>query len=183
MCIRDSLESAGAVYAKTAIVLADKGANLGDQDRDARTVLAALTLEKLNPVIFTCAELLNEKNSTHLKLAGVEEVVSRNNLSAGLFASSAVNQGMSNFITDILSHQDGNYVRKVDVPDDYVGKTFVETASHFKKAFDTLLIGVESQIEDNRTEFHVNPPHDLELKADDKLTVILKKDSAACLIS
>ena len=175
------LEMAGAKKAKTAMVLADKGNNLGDQDRDARTVLAALTMEKLNPVIYTCAELLNESNATHLRLAGVEEIISRNSLAAGLFSTSAVNQGISVFVSDILSHQDGNYVRKFDVPKEFQGKTFLEASTYFKKELDSLVIGIERVVE-GKAESHINPAHDLELKDQDKLTVILKKDSEICTL-
>lgn len=172
----DILEEAGASKARTAIVLSDYTSNLSDQDRDARTVLAALTLEKLNPEIFTCAELLNEKNSTHLKLAGVEEIISGNHLSAGVFASSAINKGLSHFISDIFSHQNGNYVRKIDLPEEMAGKAFVEVANYLKTEYDCLLVAID---EDNG-EMNINPPHDLTLTADSELTVIVKKDSEIC---
>ena len=157
------LEKAGAAKAKTALVLTDSGLtgkNLGDQDRDARTVLAALTIEKLNPTIFTCAELISADNASHLKLAGVEEIVSRNNLSAGLFASSAVNEGISGIVSDILSHKEGNYFRKMDLPKDLIGKTFYEATNYFKKELDSLLIAVERVEENGLTEQHVNPFRD-----------------------
>ncbi|MCB0359388.1 MAG: ion transporter, partial [Bdellovibrionales bacterium] len=134
------LESVGARRAKTAIVLADKGVNnnLQDQDRDARTVLAALTLEKLNPNIFTCAELLNQANATHLKIAGVEEVINRSVLTAGLLAASAVNEGLTPIITDLMTHREGNCLRKLSLPKELVGKPFSVAFKFYKLEYDAM---------------------------------------------
>ncbi|MEO0869716.1 MAG: ion transporter, partial [Cyanobacteria bacterium J06642_11] len=49
----DILETVGITHASRAILLADATHPRTDQDRDARTVLAALTIEKLNPSIYT----------------------------------------------------------------------------------------------------------------------------------
>ncbi|MCB0345234.1 MAG: NAD-binding protein [Bdellovibrionales bacterium] len=174
------LESAGAKRAKTAIVLADKGDNLRPQDRDARTVLAALTLEKLNPKIFTCCELLNENNATHLKIAGVEEIISRISLTAGLFASSVVNHGVTPVLTDLMTHHEGNYLRKIAVPAKCVDKTFLECLEHFKVEFDALVIAVECRDSQGQLELQVNPEVQLVLRSGDKVIVVVKRDSELC---
>ena len=49
---RVNIQSAGM-----AILLTDTLTPRSDQDRDARTVLAALTIERLKPDVFCCAEL------------------------------------------------------------------------------------------------------------------------------
>src|SRR5690606_36313770 len=56
------LEQVRVRHAKRAIIVADTTAPRSDQDRDARTVLAALMIERMNPEIYTCAELLNHDN-------------------------------------------------------------------------------------------------------------------------
>jgi len=176
----DVLEKAGAARARTALVLTDPGNNLGEQDRDARTVLASLTIEKLNPQIFTCAELISADNASHLKIAGVEEIVSRNNLSAGLFASSAINEGISGIVCDILSHKEGNYFRKINLPKDLEGKQFLEVAEYFKREQDALLIAIERVEEGGVLEQHINPSKDYLLENGDKLTLIVKRNSTIC---
>lgn len=45
------------------------------QDADARTVLAALTAEKLNPSVYTCAELLNYEYGSHLDMGHVNDYI------------------------------------------------------------------------------------------------------------
>lgn len=174
------LELAGAARARTAIVLAESNHNLSDQDRDARTVLAALTLEKLNPKVFTCAEILDEQNATHLRMAGVEEIISRTALSAGLFASSAINEGISPVISDILTHREGSYFKKIMLPESQVGKPFLEVFHYFKDEYDATAIAIETLEEDGKYHQHVNPSKDQRLSEGCKLTLILKRDSVIC---
>ncbi|HMO17798.1 MAG TPA: ion transporter [Oligoflexia bacterium] len=174
----DVLEKAAARRAKSAIILSDKGNNLTDQVRDARTVLAALTLEKLNPEIFTCAELLDEVNATHLKIAGVEEIVSRTNISAGVFASAVVNQGISTVVSDLLSQKDGAYLRKIEVPEAFVGKIFIEAFEYFKKEHSATVIAVDyAEPDKNYIEHHLNPDNNYVLQETDILILITKVDS------
>lgn len=176
----DVLERVGAKHAQTALILADKGAHLRDQDRDARTVLAALTLEKLNPSIFTCCELLDEQNATHLEIAGVEEIISPATLTASLFAATAVNTGVTSVIKNILTHHEGSYIKKVNVPKGFIGKTFFEAFSHFKQEFGAIILGIENKNDSNSFTQHVNPDSGTLLMASDKLILVLRLDSVLC---
>jgi voltage-gated potassium channel len=173
----DVLEKVGAKVARSAIVLADKGRNLGDQDRDARTVLAALTLEKLNPAIFTCAELLDEVNATHLKIAGVEEIISRTNLTAGLFATTLVNRGITSVISDILTHKQGAYLRKFKLPEEFIGDEFITVFEYFKRVFDATILAVDCEITPGKITRNLNPSHGRAMEEKDVLIVVAKVDS------
>ena len=88
----DVLEEVGIQHASNGILLSDDSIQRSDQDRDARTVLAALTIEKLNPKIFTCAQLLDRRNNVQLQVAGVEDVVIGDELSGHLIATSIRNR-------------------------------------------------------------------------------------------
>jgi voltage-gated potassium channel len=174
----DTLERAGTRKARAAIILSDRGNNLTEQVRDARTVLAALTIEKINPEIFTCAELIDELNATHLKMAGVEEVVSRSSISAGLFASAVVNRGISTVVSDLLSQKDGAYLRKLDVPENFVGKRFIELFDFFKREYDATILALDYAEEGNNyMEHHINPSNDHILKQTDKIILVARVDS------
>jgi voltage-gated potassium channel len=174
----DVLERIGTRRARSAIILSDRGNNLSDQVRDARTVLAALTIEKLNPAIFTCAELIDEVNATHLRMAGVEEVVSRTDISAGLFASAVVNRGISTVVADLLSQKDGSYLRKLDVPNEFIGKRFIEVFDYFKRELDATVLALD-YMEEGKTyqEHHINPENDHILKPTDKIIVVASVNS------
>ena len=167
----DVLEHCGAQSARRAIVLADRDANLRDQDKDARTVLAALTLEKLNPEIFTCAELLDEQNATHLELAGVEEIISHSALTAGVLVSSAANTGMGSTVKEVLSWGGKNGLKKQPVPENLIGKSFLDAFLHFKEQHAATIIAVDTNISKGAKHI-VNPSADLILGADDTLVLL-----------
>lgn len=176
----ETLEKVGTARARRALVLADSSnKNLSDQDRDARTVLAALTLEKINPKIFTCAELLNKQNAAHLKIAGVEEIISRADLTAGLFAATAVNDGVTAVISQILTHHEGAYLRKITVPKEYFGKTYGSLLYDFKNEFDSTIIALEIA-QEKFAEPHVNPTSSTLLSDGDRVVVLITKDSLIC---
>ena len=177
------LEQAGAKLASTAIVLSDRGKNLNNQDIDARTVLAALTLEKLNPQIYTCAELIDELNATHLKVAGVEEIVSRTDVTAGLFALSAINRGMNFIVSDIFTHYEGSYLKKIPVPQEFIGKEFLAIFNFLKKDYNAIAVGIDTIDPKGEIQQHVNPPSDHILSNEDQLTLILHKNSPLCKLS
>lgn len=174
----DVLEKAGTRRARAAIILSDRGNNLSEQVRDARTVLAALTIEKINSNIFTCAELIDEVNATHLRIAGVEEIVSRTSVSAGLFASAIVNRGISTVVSDLLSQKDGAYLRKIDVPEQFIGKRFIEAFEYFKKEHHSTIIALDYAEEGNEyMEHHINPENDHIMKSSDKIILVTRVDS------
>jgi len=172
--------------ATRAILLADKSnPQRNDQDRDARTILAALIIEKLNPGIFCCAELLSRENEPHLLLAGVEEVAIADEYSATILAASTPVQGVTEIVDEILSAQYGNQFFKLAIPARWVGTGFVEVQQEAKRLHDAIAIAVESAPVDSssrqtdkllRARTVTNPPSDYAMKAGDKLIVIARKE-------
>ena len=57
------------------ILLRDEVVPRSEQDRDARTVLAALTAERMTDGLYTVAELHDAESREILEMAGVEEIV------------------------------------------------------------------------------------------------------------
>jgi voltage-gated potassium channel len=171
--IIDVLESVGIYHASRAILLADSTHPRSDQDRDARTVLAALTIEKLNPTIYTCAQLLDRKNNVQLRVAGVEDVVIADELASHLIATSARNQGSVEVLSELLTVQVGNQFYKIPLPQQWAGIAFWDATQQLKEQFDTILIAVERRTNKNR-ETLVNPPKNLQLITGDCLIVIAR---------
>jgi voltage-gated potassium channel len=143
------LESCGAQYADSALIFADRAAQLRDQDRDARTVLAALTLEKLNPNIYTCAELMDEQNGAHLKIAGVEEVVSHAALTAQVMARAALERFQEEEQPSIPAEipiQVADMIRSkgvlLSLEDSLVGSSLAAVASHYRDNQVGLVVGI-----------------------------------------
>lgn len=167
------LEEVGMRHAAQAILLADHCLPRSDQDRDARTVLAALTIEKLNPKILTCAQLLDRKNNVQLQVAGVEDVIIADEVSGHLIATWSRNRALTNVFMELLSADTGNNLYKVALPQAWEGLTFQEGAQRLKDRHDTLLVAIERE-QDGRRQTLVNPPGSTPFSGGDFLVVIAR---------
>lgn len=169
------LEEAQIRRASLAILLADKIGRRSDQDRDARTVLAALSIEKLNPTIFTCVELLHQENAHPLRLAGVEEIVVASELSSTLLAHASLNDGLVTLFEEVLTSSYGNVFHKLILPDAWIGLDFGTAFQRAKSEHDAILVSVErKKTGEIPWEQTVNPASDFTLLEGDRLTYISK---------
>lgn len=181
----DVLERCGVRTASTAILMADSSLpNRSDQDRDARTVLAGLMIEKLNPQIFTCAELLSRENETHLRMAGIEEVVIGDEYSATILATSSRVRGVTEIADEIFSNRYGNQIYKKEIKPEWAGKTVLDLQHQIKFAHDSLLIAVEKstgrESRDQRTSAYsrtiTNPPAHYQFQPGDMIIFLAKEE-------
>lgn len=182
----ETLKRAGVERAATAILLADRSvAGRSDQDRDARTILAAMLIEKLRPGIFTCAELLSRENEQHLRLAGIEEVVIGDEYSASILATSSRVEGVTEIIDEIFSTQYGNQIYKREIREEWVGLSFLELQNRVKLAYNALILAVEKAPDPRKSRETpayqrtiTNPPAGYEFQPGDLLIIVSPKEPA-----
>lgn len=176
------LEQARIAHARRAIIVADSTRPRSDQDRDARTVLAALMIERMNPQIYSCAELLNRANEAHLRAAGIEEVITTSEAGGHHLAMAAMHPGLANVVSELLSAKIGRTLVKEPVPDHLVGTTFMSALEHLKRERNALLLGLEVNGANGPRapgySMQVNPPPDTTLAADDQLVLIVEGPQA-----
>ncbi len=139
----ESLRRANVAKARSAIVLSDLSKGRTPADADARTVLAALTIEKIAPKIRTCAELFEPAHQSHLRMAGVEDVVIAGEYSGSMLAYSALERGVLDVIHTLLRGEESTRLQRVPVDPALVGKTFEEALPHIKKTRDAILLAVD----------------------------------------
>lgn len=168
-----ALEKAGVMRASTCVILSDSSRSRSEHDADARTILAALTIERLNPAVYTCAELNNGEYSPHLRMANVNDFVVTGEHNAFLLAQAAMNCGMTSVFSELLTHKYGNSFFRCDVPEAWVGRTFLELLVHLKQKHDAILIGVRSAGQAMRVN-----PHEHTFKAGDQVVLIALKSVA-----
>ncbi len=137
-----ALEQAGIHRATTCIILSDVTGGRSDQDVDARTILASLTVEKISPTVFTCAELINSSYGTHLEMGHVNEFVVSGEFSAYLLAQAAMNRGLLGLLKELLTIQRGKEFFRKPVPPDWIDKTFLELLIDQKMVNNIILVGV-----------------------------------------
>ncbi len=172
------LREAGLARASTAILLADKTKPRSDQDRDARTVLAAMLIErerrKQGEDIFTCVELLNPDNMEQLRSMGVEELVVLDEYGGSIIAASSANQGMVPIFNELFTRGWGNAFMKHPLPKELIGKDVRYAIPWVKEHFDALLLAVVKAASVNSPV--VNPPLDMRLAQGDQLVLIAPTD-------
>lgn len=120
------LNQANVAQAAVALLFADIDKGRSRQDADARTVLAALTIEKLNPGVHTCAELSNSANQSHLKMGRVNEVIVTQDLAGHLLAQAALHSTGARLMRQLLHSE-----RTISLPvtGELVGLTFSQAVA------------------------------------------------------
>jgi len=156
------LEKAGIRRATTCIILSDKRFGRTDQDADARTILAALTAEKLNRDVYTCAELINREYGSHLDMGHVNDYVVSEEQSGFLLAQASLNPGLMGVFSELLTYSRGNQFYRIPIPPSWLGKSFWELFVAMKRDHDAILVAVCDPL----GSFFVNP-RDYELQAGD----------------
>ncbi|GMU52716.1 MAG: hypothetical protein AMXMBFR33_18620 [Candidatus Xenobia bacterium] len=162
------LQRVNITRAKVAIIVSDTGMSRTRQDADARTVLAALTIEKLNPSIYTCAELSNAMNEHHLRMGNVNQVVITREVSGHLLAQAALDEAHLSVLHDLLRPGTGTTLATFPVDTEDVGKTFTELLSDYRKRTGYLPLAVKSA---GSGEVVINP-EERRLNAGDMLVCV-----------
>jgi voltage-gated potassium channel len=158
----NTLNRANISGAEFAIVLAEDSTPIADQ----RTVLTVLAIEKTNPSIVSCAELIDINNEEHLRRAGCNIVINASIIASRLMAMSLQNPVVNRIIGELVS-QEGNEVYRIPVPQRYIGRSFIDTFPEMKKLYNIIPIGLERD-----GECLLNPDANLFLKVDDLLLVL-----------
>jgi voltage-gated potassium channel len=148
----DALTRANIKRAKFVILMADLSGPHGRDRADERTILSALTIKSLAPKTRIVAELLDGDNKPYLKRANVDEIIVLGEHVASLLASAVSHPGLPRVFSHILSIDDKNKLRRVEIPVQFVGKTFQELSEFFKEKRDSILIGLLKEKKSMRLE-------------------------------
>ena len=167
----DVLTKARISEAAKVIVVADDSVQRADQDRDARSILAALTIERVNPNAYTCVELLNGENAPHLAVAGIEEVVVPADFGGHLLGEVAMYRGLMPVVKDIFSRGEGQDLYLMGIAPEFAGKSYRELYVGVKERWDASPLAL---IRYNGLKHHVvtNPPLSHEVRGDEAVVVL-----------
>jgi Trk K+ transport system NAD-binding subunit len=117
--------------------------------------------------VHTCVEVLHADNLKHFNHTRVDECISMDSLGDLLLSQAALNPGISDFFTELLTFQEqGNEVYHVPIPPGFVGKTFEDLARRI--VHDNMIaVGIQR---DGKTQ--ANPPRETVLSAEDEVLII-----------
>ncbi len=161
----ENLQRAHLQKAATVIILGND--NLDEDASDAQAVLAALTVESINRAAYSIVELFNESNVRHCQRAGTDEIIIGSEFSSKLITRAALDHGITKVMSEILSSNFGNDLVKVSLPEELVGKEFIEVMTEMKRQRQATVLGVQKN-----GDVISNPPSDLITEAGDDLIVI-----------
>lgn len=128
--------------ARFALIMADLSGSHVRERIDERTTLASLTIKSIAPHVKTIAELLDSENRQHLRRANVDEVIVRGEHIGSLLATAVNSPGIPRIFSSMLSLGDTNKLWRVDVPRNFIGKTFKDLTAFYREKHHAILIGI-----------------------------------------
>ena len=164
---RETLEMANTLESQGAIVLADEHVEV--HTRDAKTILVTLTIKTTYPKLYTYVELVDRKNIEHCKMAKADEIVVTGALSTNLLVQAALDHGVTEIISELVSNRYGHALYKIAVPQACVGHSFLDVLTQLKTDQNLIVVAVRSQKEG---KFLANPPNSYIIDTKDQLVVI-----------
>ena len=165
----ETLEKANLKKAHTIVVLGDD--TVETTARDAKVVLSTLTIESMNPDVYSVVELADKSNEQHCIRANADEIIISSELSSHLIASATNNHGISRVISELLSNRYGNEFYSMPVPEKMIGAKFLDVFIALKTESNATVLGVQKG---SHGEFISNPDIDYLICEKDNLLVISK---------
>ena len=114
---------------------------------DEKTIFATLTIKSMDPNIRVVAYLLDRENLTHIKRADADEVVVGDDFSAHILASHVVDPGIPQIANQLIESNSNSRFKRINIPSEFIGRSYSDLFDHFQKLDGSLLIGVFSEDE------------------------------------
>lgn len=134
-----TLARANVREARAVIILPDM--SLASVPRDDKTLPAALTIKSMKRDIKVYAHVMDKENVSHLKRANVDDVIVSDEHVGYLLASDISSPGIAQTVATLLSSEGGTSLKRVQVPNEFVGKKFQELQEYFKSQRNSIAIG------------------------------------------
>jgi len=166
----ESLKMANLEQASTIIILGDDAVET--TARDAKVVLTTLTVECMNPSVYSVVELVDKAYELHCQRANANEIIIGSELNSHLIASAASDHGISRIISELLSSRYGNELYSMPVPEQMIGLSFLDIFIAMKSDNNIIVFGVKK---DRGGEFISNPDAAYIVCREDSLLVISKE--------
>ena len=163
----DDLRRAGIDKAATIVLVGDRA--LDYSARDAKAVLAVLTVKSLNPQIYAIVELAAEDNVRHCEHAGADEIIVGADLCSRVLSTTTLDHGISTVLRELLSAQVGQDLITVPVGAGHDGRAFFDVFSDLKREEDKIALAIQRH---GTGDIVTNPDSRAPVAAADRLVVI-----------
>ncbi|MBT3216612.1 MAG: hypothetical protein HOD97_01315 [Candidatus Marinimicrobia bacterium] len=131
----------------TTVIIIPHAVDSSVSSPDEKTIFATLTIKSIDSKIRVVAYLVDRDNLTHLQRANADEVVLSDDFGAFMLASHVMDPGVPQAVSKLMDSRSASRFKRVDIPSEFVGKTYDSLFSHFKDHSGSILIGVFSEEE------------------------------------
>ena len=114
---------------------------------DEKTIFATLTIKSISSSVRVVAYLMQRENLTHIRRANVDEVVLSDDFGAYMLASHVMDPGIPQTTKGLLNASSEDRLRRVDVPSQFIGRSFDDLFNYFRSTNGWILVGVFSEEE------------------------------------
>ena len=137
-----TLMKANIKEASKVLIIGENHENQDDELVDSRVFVGALLVRKLNSKCHICAEVKTERYKNYLEDQNCAEVVYVDEYTRYILTTSTNYSGMSKVMSSFLDNGDGVSVQIASIDEKWIGKTYGELFSWYKKEKNILLLGV-----------------------------------------
>ncbi|WP_209123745.1 TrkA family potassium uptake protein [Alkalihalobacillus sp. BA299] len=162
----ETFEKANIEKARAVIVFSDDTIQNGSL-KDAKTLLVAITVERLAPSVHTTVEVMTEKHILNFSHVKVDEFILSQETISSLAVRSAMYQGVSKVYSQLISRQHGEDLYKVTKKANWVT---------YNDAFQELLSNGATLIAD-RDQLNINRRLHESIPDDAVLYIICNKET------
>ena len=136
------LHRANIKSAKRVLILSDHSSDYSQMEMDSRTIMAVMTIGKINRSIYTVAELLDETFEKYLIMAHCDEIILSRQYERKLIVNASSGSGISHVIRDLMSIETNERIHIVNLPASYIGISFKNAFDYYSKEKKSILIGL-----------------------------------------
>ncbi|HIA29457.1 MAG TPA: hypothetical protein EYN81_04175 [Candidatus Marinimicrobia bacterium] len=138
------LKRANLKEASTAIILPNDPLESGSHP-DEKTIFGTLTIKTLAPYVRVVAYLMERENLTHIKRANADEVLLSDDFGAFMLAAHVIDPGVPQTVEKLLNSRSDSRFRRIEIPQEYVGRSFSDLFDYFRSRKGYLMVSVFSE--------------------------------------
>lgn len=140
---RNILNKANVKEANHIILLYDES-KPNSVPSDERTIIAAHNIAYLKIKGKISVQLKEEKYSSALQRDRIRNVIIYDDIGGDILANSTLNPAVPDFIQETLKYADGKGFQEINIPLEFINKTYDELFDFFKEKKDLILLGITS---------------------------------------
>ena len=140
---RNILNKANVKEAKHIILLYDES-KPNSVPSDERTIIAAHNIAYLKIKGKISVQLKEEKYSSTLQRDKIRNVIIYDDVGGDILANSTLNPAVPDFIQETLKYTDGKGFQEINIPIEFINKTYDELFDFFKEKKNLILLGITS---------------------------------------